>query len=80
MDRGKKGSKHHLVVDGRGLPLAQSLTAANVNDCKEALPLLDEIKPVKSPCGPRRKRPDKVHADKAYDHRFTRRGLRLRHI
>jgi hypothetical protein len=54
------------------LPLTQSLTGANVNDCKEALTLLNEIKPVKSPRGPRRKRPDKVHADKAYDHRFIR--------
>ncbi len=68
------------MVDGQGLPLAQSLTGANVNDCKDALPLLDKIKPVKSPHGPRRKRPDKVHADKAYDHRFIRRGLRQRHI
>ena len=68
------------MVDGRGLPLAQSLTAANVNDCKEALPLLDDIQPVKSPRGPPRKRPDKAHGDKAYDHRFIRRGLRQRHI
>jgi hypothetical protein len=58
------------VVDAQGLPLAQSLTAANVNDCKEALPLLDDIKPVKSPHGPSRKRPEKVHADNAYNHPF----------
>ncbi len=35
---------------------------------------------MKSPHGSRRKRPDKVHADKAYDHRFIRQSLRLRHI
>ena len=68
------------MVDVQGLPLAQSLTAANLNDCKEALPLLDDIKPVKSPRGPPRKQPEKAHADKAYDHRFIRRGRRLRHI
>ncbi|WP_430384137.1 transposase [Archangium violaceum] len=68
------------MVDGQGLPLAQSLTAADVNDCKEALPLLDGIRPVRSPRGRPRKRPARLHADKAYDHRFIRRGLRLRHI
>lgn len=67
------------MVDAQGLPLAHSLTAANVNECKEALPLLDDIQPVKSPRGPPRTRPEKVHADKAYDYRFIRRGLRQRH-
>jgi hypothetical protein len=32
VDRGKPGSKLHLVCDGRGLPLTAVVTAANVND------------------------------------------------
>src|SRR5919205_4228105 len=31
-DRGKPGSKRHLVVDRQGIPLAVLLTAANVHD------------------------------------------------
>jgi len=68
------------VVEGQGLPLAQALTAANVNDCKLALPLLDSIAPVKAARGRPQQRPDSLHGDKAYDHRFIRRGLRRRHI
>jgi putative transposase len=35
----KKGSKRHLLVDGRGVPLSLIVTAANVNDCRQ----LDEV-------------------------------------
>lgn len=45
-----------------------------------ALPLVDAIPPVKGPRGRPRRRPAKVHADKAYDFPFIRAGLRLRHI
>jgi putative transposase len=31
-DRGKKGSKCHLLLDGRGVPLSFIVTGANVND------------------------------------------------
>jgi Transposase DDE domain len=31
-DRGKPGSKYHLLVDRRGIPLAAGLSAANVHD------------------------------------------------
>ena len=32
VDRGKPGSKLHLVCDGGGLPLTAAVTAANVAD------------------------------------------------
>src|SRR5262245_16577202 len=32
VDRAKPGTKHHVITDARGLPLASSVTAANVND------------------------------------------------
>jgi hypothetical protein len=79
-DRGKAGSKHHLVVDRRGLPLAILLSAANVHDKREALPLLDAILPIKGPRGRPRRRPGKGHGDKGYDYADIRRGLRQRHI
>jgi putative transposase len=33
-DRGKKGSKRHLLVDGRGVPLSFIVTAAKVNESR----------------------------------------------
>ncbi|MBG0828235.1 hypothetical protein HS041_10710 [Planomonospora sp. ID67723] len=32
MDRGKTGSKHHVIVEARGIPLAVTLTGGNRND------------------------------------------------
>jgi len=42
-DRAKRGSKRHLICDGRGVPLAVRLTGANRNDSQEALALVDAI-------------------------------------
>ena len=33
--RAKRGSKRHLICDGRGVPLAVRLTGANRNDSQE---------------------------------------------
>jgi hypothetical protein len=41
-----KGTKHHVVTDKRGSPLAVLLSTANVHDKKCALPLLDAIQPI----------------------------------
>jgi len=41
---------------------------------------LDAIEPIKRPRGRRRKRPTKLHADKAYDSAEKRRALRQRGI
>ena len=43
-------------------------------------PLLDELPAVATPTGRRRRRPGKVHADKAYDHRRCRTYLHQRGI
>jgi transposase len=66
-DRGKNGSKRHVVCDGQGTPLAFIHTGANVHDSEQAIPLIDAIPPIKRPGGGRRKRPAKVYADRAYD-------------
>lgn len=80
-DRGKQGTKHHLVVDGQGTPLAAVLSGANRNDCKLLEMALDAIPPVRNgrPGRPRC-RPEKLHADKGYDHEFCREALRRRGI
>jgi transposase len=82
-DRGKPGSKYHLVVDKRGVPLAVRLSAANAHDATQLLPLVDQIPPIIGPRGRPgrpRKRPAKLHADKAYDASTLRRALRARGI
>ena len=66
-DRGKNGSKRHLIVDGYGTPLAIEHTGANVHDSNMAIPLVDAIEPIKRPRGRPRKRPERVFADRAYD-------------
>ncbi|MGA5629559.1 IS5 family transposase [Streptomyces cellulosae] len=38
VDRGKTGSKHHLICDGKGTPFKVITTAANVNDVTQTWP------------------------------------------
>jgi transposase len=64
--------------EGSGIPLAFILTGANVNDSVPFEPLLDAVSPVKGKRGRPRRRPDKLHADKAYDHRRCRAACRRR--
>ena len=79
-DRGKPGTKRHVVGDRTGIPLAALLTGANRHDSVVFEELLDAIPPIKQPNGRRRKRPAKVHADKGYDIPRCRQALRRRHI
>jgi transposase len=79
-DRGRPGTKRHLIVDRQGIPLAAILTGANRHDSVAFEPLLDAVPAIKQPSGQRRKRPAKVHADKAYDIPRCRQALTHRHI
>jgi hypothetical protein len=47
VDRGKPGSKLHLVCDGSGLPLTAAVTAANVPDVIVLVAMVDDIPPVR---------------------------------
>jgi transposase len=83
VDRGKRGSKYHLVVDRGGIPLAVRLSPANAHDATQLIPLVDAIRPIIGPRGKPgrpRKRPAKLHADKAYDSSALRRALRARGV
>src|SRR6266545_6919086 len=51
VDRGKPGSKLHLVCDGGGLPLTAVVTAANVNDTTMFEAVLDDVPPIRTPAG-----------------------------
>ena len=80
MDRGRTGSKHHLLVDATGIPLAFSVTGGNRNDVTQLIPLLDKVPPVRGAVGRPRQRPDTVVADRGYDHDKYRRLVRARGI
>jgi IS5 family transposase len=79
-DRGKPGTKRHVLVDAGGIPLALLLSAANVHDSRLLEPLLDAVPPVRQCAGRPRKRPAKLHADKAFDFARCRRACRKRGI
>jgi len=79
-DRRKSGSKHHLVTDAAGIPLAATLTGANAHDVTQLIPLVDAIPPVRGRRGRPRRRPQRVQGDRAYDSGSHRRELRKRHI
>jgi transposase len=83
IDRGKPGSKYHLLIDAAGLPLAVGLSAANTHDSQLLEQLVDAVPAVIGPRGrpgrPRR-RPAKLHGDKGYDYPGCRQLLRRRGI
>ena len=76
MDRGRPGSKHHLIVDAGGIPLAVLLTGGNRNDVTQLLPLLQAVPPIRGKRGRPRQRPDAVYGDRGYDHDSHRRLVR----
>jgi Transposase DDE domain len=79
-DWGKAGTKRHIITDQHGVPLAFLLTGANVHDSVPFEDLLDGVPFIGGRPGRPRHRPDKLHADKAYDHRRCRRACHRRRI
>lgn len=80
VDRGKPGSKIHVLCDRRGTPLTTLVSAANTPDAQLLVPLLDSLAPIRGARGRPRHTPAKLHADKAYDVRALRIELRRRGI
>jgi hypothetical protein len=79
-DRGRLGTKRHLITDRNGVLLTFLLTGANTNDGMPFEELLDKIPSISGKPGRPRRRLDKLHADKAYDHRRCREVCRRRRI
>jgi transposase len=80
-DRAKKGSKHHLVTDAGGVPLAATLTAANRHDVTQLLPLIEAIPPIRGRVGAPLSKPPEVIGDRGYDsnpHRMSLSGKGIR--
>jgi hypothetical protein len=61
-------SKIHALSDRGVLPLSVVISAANTNVSFALKPLMMAIPAIKSRRGPHRRKPGKLHTDKAYDH------------
>jgi hypothetical protein len=79
-DRRKKGSKHHLITDARGVALVAQVTAANVNDITHLDPMVDALPAVRGRRGHPRRTPDALQGDRGWDSEAHRRRLRGRGI
>ena len=79
-DRGKLGSKRHLITDRHGTPLTLCVTGANRHDSIVFERLVDSLPAIRGKRGRPLRWPTKLHADKAYDCRRCRDHLRLRGI
>ncbi|MBZ6230280.1 IS5 family transposase [Streptomyces olivaceus] len=73
VDRARPGSKHHLITDATGIPLAVTLTGGNRNDVTQLISLLQAVPSVRGKRGRPRRRPDVVLGDRGYDHDKYRR-------
>jgi transposase len=76
VDRRKKGTKHTLMVDGNGVPIAVRMAPANTSDQTQILPIVLEIPRVGGTSGRPKELPDTVYADRGYDSDDTRALLR----
>ena len=67
VDRRKLGSKHHLLTDGKGIPIVVHTTAANQHDVTELLELVNDVPAIRGKVGGPRYRFEELLADRAYD-------------
>jgi len=68
----------HMLCDRAGIPLYVAVSDANVHDSRALKALVKAIPAVRLWRGPRRCRPGKLHADKAYDQPELRLWIRRR--
>ncbi len=76
-DRATCGVTRHVLTDGRGVPLAATITAANRHDTWEVGAVLDAVV-VRAPRGPRR--PQHLCLDKGDDYPDVEAAVRARRI
>jgi len=69
-----------VLSDACGLPLVVGVSGANTHDSQALKPLVRGIPAIRSRFGPRRRRPGRLRADKAYHSADTLAWLRARRI
>ncbi len=80
MVRRKLGSKHHLIVDAQGIPLAVILTGANRHDITQHDALVQGIPRIRGKRGRPLHKPQIVQGDRGYRSEPHRQRLRERGI
>lgn len=78
VDRSKLGSKHHVITDARGIPLAVILTGANRHDITQLLALVEKIPRLQVQRGRPKRKPRQVLGDRGYDSEPHRKALKKR--
>jgi transposase len=76
VDRRKPGTKHTLLVDRHGVPLAIHTAGANASDHTQIIPLVLDFPKVKGKPGRPKGLPDEAYADRGFDSDPTRGILR----
>jgi transposase len=72
VDRRKRGSKHTLLVDRHGVPLAIRTAPANDSDHRQIIQLVMAFPKMKGKPGRPKELPDALYADRGYDSDATR--------
>jgi transposase len=76
VDRRKSGTKHTLMVDPSGVPLAIRTAGANASDHRQVLPLVLDFPRVGGVPGRPKELPDDLDADRGDDSESARASLR----
>ena len=77
--RGGWGSKLHLVCDRNGVVVGFRVTAGQINECTEFVPLMESIA-IRRPAGSTRRRPAAVAGDRGYYTGAIRTWCRTHHV
>lgn len=72
VDRRKPGTKHTLMVDRNGIPLAIQTAGANASDQNQILPIVLDFPRIGGKPGRPKQHPGEVYADRGYDSDDTR--------
>lgn len=76
VDRRKKGTKHTLMVERRGVSLTIRTAGANASDYKQILPLILDFPRIGGVPDRLKELPDEAYADRGYDSEAPRALLR----
>ncbi|PPK71060.1 DDE family transposase [Actinokineospora auranticolor] len=80
VDRGKPGTKVHILSDRTGMPLVTAVPGGNTPDIDGLKPMITALLSRHRPDRGRHWKPRKLHADKAYDSAEVRNWLRRHRI
>lgn len=80
MSRGGTGTKFHLLTDGKGTPLAVTVTAGQAHESKSFEAVMSAVHIPQAGPGRPRQRPGALAGDKGYSFKWIRDWLRTRGI